>query len=175
MARWERHRHLFLWKYIKKGQNSPFVCFYGHIMVCGQHYKSRKWFLCTAHDLKHAIKYQTAIKWADDRATGTYFCENIQKMFKMSSRELFYGLFMVFGQHYKSSIWFLCTTYGLKHVIEYHKGDKMTIWAVYKPIRAKIHHFLWFREDCVIGGLVFGYNSKSKGFKALKLCCVWHN
>ena len=28
--------------------------------------------------------------------------------------------------------WFLCTTYGLKHVIEYHKGDKMLIRAIFE-------------------------------------------
>ena len=56
-------------------------------MVCGQHYKARKWFLCTTYDLKHVIKYHTAIKWADGRATGTYFCENRQTMFKVSSRD----------------------------------------------------------------------------------------
>ena len=42
-------------------------------MVYGQHYKSSKCFLCTTYDLKHVIKYHTAIKWADGRATGTYF------------------------------------------------------------------------------------------------------
>ena len=31
-------------------------------------------------------------------------------------------------------------------------------------------------RNCVIGGFVFfGNYSKSKGFRALKLCCVWHN
>ena len=43
---------------------------------------------------------------------------------------------------------FLCITYGLKHVIEYHKGDKMSIWAIYVPIRAKIHHFYDFAKLC---------------------------
>ena len=31
------------------------------------------------------------------------------------------------GQHYKSSRWFVCTTYSLKRVIKHHKGDKMPI------------------------------------------------
>ena len=50
---------------------------------------SSEWFLCTtyAYGLKHVIKYHTAIKWADGRATGTYFCENRPKMFKISSRK----------------------------------------------------------------------------------------
>ena len=35
-----------------------------------------------AYGLKHVIKYHTAIKWADRRATGTYFCEHKPKMSK---------------------------------------------------------------------------------------------
>ena len=35
-----------------------------------------------AYGLEHVIKYRTAIYWADGRATGTYFCENIQKCLK---------------------------------------------------------------------------------------------
>ena len=72
-----------------------------------------------AYGLEHVIKYRTAIYWADGRATGTYFCENIQKCLKFPLATDF--------RVYKSSRWFLCTTYGLKHVIEYHKGDKMSI------------------------------------------------
>ena len=52
----------------KKLKIPPCVCFYGHIMVCGQHYKSSKWFLCTTYDLKHVIKYHTAMgRWESYR------------------------------------------------------------------------------------------------------------
>ena len=43
-------------------------------------------------------------------STGTHFCENIPKMFKIPPREWFYGHFKVCGQHNKSSIWFVCST-----------------------------------------------------------------
>ena len=75
MARWDSHRHLFLWNYTKNVQNFLSRVIYGHFRVCGQHYKSIRWFLCT--------------------------------------------------------------TYDLNHVIEYHKGDKILIWAIFEPIRGK--------------------------------------
>ena len=69
---------------------------------------------------------------------------------------------------------FYVPAYGLKRVIEYHKGDRMSIWAIYEPIRAKIHNFLCFPEIASLAFYFFGYNLKSKGFRALKPCCVWH-
>ena len=96
--------------------------------ISGSVDKSSKWVLCTTYGLKHVIKYHTAIKWADGRATVTYFCENRPKMLKISSRKCMAILGSVdTGQHCKSSIWFLCTTYDLKNFIEYQKGDKMSI------------------------------------------------
>ena len=124
----------------------PCVSFNGHIRVFGQHLKSRFY---VPHNMIWRLKY----KVSHSNQMGTwesyrYFfvCENSPKMFKISSREWFYGHFRVCRQHYKTSWSFLCTKYSFKHVIEYHKGDKMSIWAIYKPIRAKIHNFLWFRE-----------------------------
>ena len=57
-----------------------------------------------------------------ERATGTYFCENIPKLFKIP---LVSDFTAISGS--VDSTKSQCTTYGLKHVIEYHKDDKILI------------------------------------------------
>ena len=85
MARYESHMGTYFCKNKRKSSKFSLVC--DLTAILGSVDKFSKWFLCTtyAYGLKHVIKYHRAIKWADGRATGTYFCENIPKMFKISS------------------------------------------------------------------------------------------
>ena len=75
MARWESHKkaqnfslRMILWPYqgLWTSLANGFYVPHMHMVL----------------NSKHIIKYHTAIKWADGRATGTYFCENDQKRSK---------------------------------------------------------------------------------------------
>ena len=66
-------------------------------------------------------RYNTTISESHGRRTYI-ICENGSKQLKIASRGRFLGYFKVSGELKKDSRWFICTTYDLKYIIEYHRA-----------------------------------------------------